>query len=217
MPDTLNGWWYSLLPTAYNGYINIGKPSVYTAYRYSKIASLAIAGNVAVGGNTVTKSNILELLDADIEAIQDVVGDIPLVITMATPVRTALNNAVNKSLDVSTFTNGKINTKVSMYNDIPIIGVPSARMKTAYVFNDGKSSGQEAGGFKADVSAKNINWIITPVNAPIAISKTDKVRIFTPDQNQDADAWKMDYRKYHDLWITDEMLKICRVNIKEAL
>ena len=136
---------------------------------------------------------------------------------MATPVRTALNNAVNKSLDVSTFTNGKINTKVSMYNDIPIIGVPSARMKTAYVFNDGKSSGQEAGGFKADVSAKNINWIITPVNAPIAISKTDKVRIFTPDQNQDADAWKMDYRKYHDLWITDEMLKICRVNIKEAL
>ena len=39
------------------------------AYRYSKIASLAITGNVAVGGNTVTKSNILELLDADIEAI----------------------------------------------------------------------------------------------------------------------------------------------------
>ena len=187
------------------------------AYRYSKIASLAITGNVAVGGNTVTKSNILELLDADIEAIQDIVGDIPLVITMATPIRTALNNAVNKSLDVSTFTNGKINTKVSMYNDIPIIGVPSARMKTAYVFNDGKSSGQEAGGFKADVSAKNINWIITPVSAPIAISKTDKVRIFTPDQNQDADAWKMDYRKYHDLWITDEMLKICRVNIKETL
>lgn len=187
------------------------------SYRYSKIASLAIAGNVAVGGNTVTKANILDLLDADITAIQDIVGDIPLVITMATPLRTMLNNAVDKSLNPSTFVNGKINTKVTMYNDIPIIGAPSARMKTKYTFYDGKTEGQTQGGFVAAADAKNINWIITPVSAPIAVSKTDKVRIFDPNTNQDADAWLLDYRKYHDLWITDEALKVCKVNIKEAL
>ena len=36
---------------------------------------------------------------------------------------------------------------------------------------------------------------------PIAINKTDKLRVFTPDVNQKADAWKIDFRKYHDLWI----------------
>ena len=90
-------------------------------------------------------------------------------------------------------------------------------MKTAYTFYDGKSSGQTAGGFVAAAGAKNINWIITPMYAPIAVNKTDKIRIFDPNINQDADAWKLDYRKYHDLWIMDEALKICRVNIKEAL
>lgn len=187
------------------------------AYRYSKIATLCIGGNVAVGGNTVTKDNILDLLDTDITAIQDIVGDIPLVITMATPCRTALNNAVDKKLDPSTFTNGQINTKVTSYNGIPIIGVPSSRMKTAYTFRDGTTDGQTDGGFVAASTAKKINWLITPVVAPLAISKTDKIRIFDPNINQDADAWRIDYRKYHDLWITDEWLKICRANMEDAL
>ena len=59
--------------------------------------------------------------------------------------------------------------------------------------------------------------ILTGLYAPIAVNKTDKIRIFDPNTNQDADAWKLDYRKYHDLWIMDEDLKLCRVNIKEAL
>lgn len=85
-------------------------------------------------------------------------------------------------------------------------------MKTAYVFADGKTSGQEQGGFKADEAAKGINWIIMAKNAPLAISKTDKVRIFTPDINQKADAWKLDYRKFHDLWIPTNKLAGVWVN-----
>lgn len=189
------------------------------AYRYSKIASLAITGNVASGGNTITEANVLKLLKADITAIEDIVGDIPLVITMATPIAAILddNEKISKRLDVTEFTKGDIVTKVKSFDGHPIVKVPSARMKTAYTFYDGKTSGQTAGGFVAAAEAKNINWIITPMYAPIAVNKTDKVRIFDPNTNQDADAWKLDYRKYHDLWIMDEALKICRVNIKEAL
>ncbi|GAA0107372.1 MULTISPECIES: hypothetical protein [Clostridium] len=189
------------------------------AYRYSKIASLAVAGNVAIGGNTIDETNVLALLKADITAIEDIVGDIPLVITMATPIAAILdqNEKISKRLDVTEFTKGDIVTKVKSFDGHPIVKVPSARMKTAYTFYDGKSSGQTAGGFVAAAGAKNINWIITPMYAPIAVNKTDKIRIFDPNINQDADAWKLDYRKYHDLWIMDEALKICRVNIKEAL
>lgn len=189
------------------------------AYRYSKIATLAIAGNVASGGNTIDETNVLKLLKADITAIEDIVGDIPLVITMATPIASILddNEKISKRLDVTEFTKGDIVTKVKSFDGHPIVKVPSARMKTAYTFYDGKTSGQTAGGFVAAGTAKNINWIITPMYAPIAVNKTDKVRIFDPNTNQDADAWKLDYRKYHDLWIMDEALKICRVNIKETL
>lgn len=142
-----------------------------------------------------------------------------MVITMATTIASLLdqNEKISKRLDVTDFSKGDITTKVKSFDGHPIIKVPSARMKTSYTFYDGKTTGQTKGGFVAASDAKNINWIITPMYAPIAVNKTDKMRIFDPTINQDADAWKLDYRKYHDLWIMDEALKLCRVNIKEAL
>lgn len=189
------------------------------AYRYSSIASQAIAKSSAVGGYTAAAADILSKLKADIYAIYDTAGEIPLVITMNMQVAMILENSaeLSKQLSVLDFTQGEVKTTVRGIDSNPIIKVPSARMKTAYVFNDGTTSGQEAGGFAAAGGAKNINWIITPRTTPIAVSKTDKVRIFEPDQNQKADAWKIDYRKYHDLWIKDNQFTVIRANIKEAL
>ena len=34
--------------------------------------------------------------------------------------------------------------------------------------------------------------------------------------NQNANAWAMDYRRYHDLWILDNKLDSVFVNIKDA-
>lgn len=185
------------------------------SYRYSKIAALATAESKVTTGFTPAVATILEKLEAEITDIQDVVGeDEGLIIVMSTKLRTILNNAdkFNRYLNVAEFKNGSVNTTVKSFNDIPILGVPSARMKTAYVFNDGKTANQQAGGFKADTSAKDINWIIMPQSAPIAVSKTDKVRVFTPELNQKADAWKIDYRKYHDLWIPKNRFAAIRVN-----
>ena len=86
-----------------------------------------------------------------------------------------------------------------------------------YLFKDGVTAGQEAGGFAPTENSKSINWIITPRKAPIAVSKTDKMRIFDPETNQKARAWAMDYRKFHDLWIPDKKVEQCFVNVKEAL
>lgn len=185
------------------------------SYRYSKIAALATAENKVTTGFTPAVATILEKLEAEITEIQDVVGeDEGLIIVMSTKLRTILNNSdkFNRYLNVAEFKNGSVNTTVKSFNDIPILGVPSARMKTAYVFNDGKTANQQAGGFKADTGAKDINWIIMPQRAPIAVSKTDKVRVFTPELNQKADAWKIDYRKYHDLWIPKNRFAAIRVN-----
>lgn len=189
------------------------------AYRYSRIAALAIAKSKASGGYAAAVNDILSKLKADIAAVQDIVGDIPLIITMSRLVKNVLENSteISKKLEVSDFTSGQYKTKVSMVDDCPIIPVPSARLKTAYVFKDGRTAGQETGGFAPDAAAKNINWIISAQNAPIAVSKTDNMKIFTPEQVQDADGYKLDYRKYHDLWIPDNKFDALYVNIKEAL
>ena len=185
------------------------------SYRYSKIAALATAENKVTAGFTPTATTILEKLEEEITNIIDVVGENePLIVVMSTKLRTMLNNSdkFNKFLDVTTFKNGAVDTNVKSFNGVPILVAPSARLKTQYVFNDGTTANQQAGGFKADTGAKDINWIIMPQNAPIAVSKTDKVRVFTPDVNQKADAWKIDYRKYHDLWIPKNRFAAIRVN-----
>ena len=56
-----------------------------------------------------------------------------------------------------------------------------------------------------------VNWLICPKNAPVAVSKTDNVKIITPELNQFADAWDVDYRKYHDLFIPEN--KKCAIAV----
>ena len=190
------------------------------AYRYSKIATGAISKNKATGGYTPSTSDILTKLKSDIEKVLDIAGDgAQLVITMAIPTATILESSseISKKLDVTDFTSGAFNTKVKSIDGNPIIKVPSGRMKTAYTFYDGATSGQEAGGFVAASGAKDINWIICARRVPIAISKTDVIRIFSPMENQKANAWKIDYRKYHELFIMDNAWDLVWVNIKQPL
>lgn len=189
------------------------------AYRYSSIAAQAIAKDKAVGGYNPAAADILQKLKEDIFAIYDIAGEIPLVITMSMPVAAILDNneKIQKQLSTIEFGSGELKTTVRGIDINPIIKVPSLRMKTAYLFNDGTTAGQIGGGFVTAAGAKNINWIITPKKAPIAVSKTDTLRIFDPQTNQKADAWKIDYRKFHDLWIRDNQFEAIRVNIKEAL
>jgi hypothetical protein len=74
-----------------------------------------------------------------------------------------------------------------------------------------------SGGAGTGSPAKNINWIIMAQDTAIAVCKTDTMRIFDPSTNQGANAWKLDYRKYHDLFILDNKYPTLKVNVKESL
>jgi hypothetical protein len=185
------------------------------AYRYSKLYAIAKAGNRLSTDYTPAKATMLDALRADISAIRDDIGeDIGLVITLSEPAATILDSVsdISKFISVADFRQGNISLKVKTLDEVPLRRVPSARMKSAYVFNDGTTEGQKEGGFKADDSTVQINWIIVAQNSPIAVSKTDKLRIFAPDVNQAKDAWKIDYRKYHELWLTKNKLPTLMVN-----
>jgi len=183
------------------------------SYRYSKMFALVKAGGTVTEGYTPAKATILEKLKADIQAIRNKIPrNLQLLIIMSPITAGILSDALENSrrIDIGNFKQGEIDLTIKKFDGLPIIEVPSDRLKTLYKKQDGKTTGQEAGGFVADTNAKDINWIITPKKAPIAVSKTDLTRIFNPMENQQANAWKIDYRKYHDIWIPKQRLSLIR-------
>ena len=178
------------------------------AYRYSKLA--AAAGITSEYDPAV--STIFSKLMESVSAVRDI-GAENLVIVMAHPVATLLDSAkdITKYVDAGNFSQGGVDIAVKLINEIPVLRVPSLRMKTAYTFNvDGE------GGFAPAGDAVQINWIVCPRSAPIAISKTDNIKIITPEVNQFADAWDVDYRKYHDIFIPDNKKAAIAVSVATA-
>ncbi len=175
------------------------------AYRYSKLAGYA--------GITEEydpeDSTVFSTLRAQIAAIMDVNSGEDLVVTIARPVydKLCLSKEFGRNVNVDNFAQGGIDMAVKTIDSVPVIPVPSARMKSAYTFN---ANGE--GGFTPASDAVQINWIICPKGAPIAISKTDNIKIITPDVNQFADAWDIDYRKYHDIFVPDNKKAVIAVS-----
>ncbi|MCI5579145.1 MAG: hypothetical protein MR364_06555, partial [Oscillospiraceae bacterium] len=165
------------------------------SYRYSTLSKNAAITKVYAPD----KKTVLSTLLGQLGEVREVTGgEGELVIAMSRPVydMIMLSSEVTHSLDCGNFSQGELEFTVKTINGVSIIPVPSARMKTDYVFDKND-------GFSPADSAKQINWIICPRTAPIAISKTDNLKIITPEQNQFADAWDIDYRKYHDIFIPD--------------
>ena len=72
--------------------------------------------------------------------------------------------------------------------------VPQTRFYTAITQYDGKTSGEEAGGYVKAEGAKDINFMIVHKPAVIQFQKHVAPKIISPEQNQTADAWKYGYR-----------------------
>ena len=75
-----------------------------------------------------------------------------------------------------------------------VIQMPQSRMYTAITQKDGKSEGQESGGYTKAANAKNINFMLIHKAAVMQYQKHIAPKVITPEQNQDADAWKFGYR-----------------------
>ena len=77
-----------------------------------------------------------------------------------------------------------------------VIAVPQTRFYTAIDLLDGSTSGETAGGYKKNASAKEINFFIIHKPAVMQYNKHIAPKVISPEANQDADAWKFGYRKY---------------------
>ena len=91
------------------------------------------------------------------------------------------------------------NRNFGSFDEMPIVKVPQTRFYTAVTLADGKTNA--AGGYAKGADAKDINFMIIDRASVIQLIKHGKIRVFDPDTNQSADAYKVDYRLYHDAWV----------------
>lgn len=166
------------------------------AYVLSKLGALAKAkGNLIEGDLATPYAAFTELVNQ----VQSVAGyDEELVCFVDSNAYAALmsSDELSRMITVSDFKQGEVNLKVKSINGIAVIPVVSERMKTAYTFGS-----TEAGGFKPADGADAIFMLVLPKSAAHLVKKTEKMRIFTPEQNTSADAYKFDYRIYYDVFV----------------
>ena len=185
------------------------------AYRLSKLIATAIKlGKNVVYGYTPAESTILKEIKKGIAAIRDAGYNGELVIHMTSTAKLELEMALAGKITDVTFSHAGIDTTVPSVDKCPIIETPQNRMYSAITLYDGKTSGQEEGGYIKGTSALEANFVIVPRITPIAVTKQDVMRIFDPMTNQKANGWQMDYRRFQDLWTLDNKEKSNYVNIK---
>ena len=166
------------------------------AYVISKLAGLAASRSNLFEGNL---EKPYETLCHMINEVQAQVGyDEELVAFVDNYVYAQLQNCeeVSRFITVSDFRQGEVDLKVKSLNGVAIIPVVSQRMKTAYTFNS-----TEAGGFTPAANARQVHILVCPKRGAHLVKKTENMRIFTPEQNIDADAYKFDYRIYYDVFV----------------
>ena len=93
-----------------------------------------------------------------------------------------------------------VNYNVEMYNDMRVITVPSGRFQTAITLNAPTTS-SGAGGFSPASGASAINYMIVHPSAILQVMAHYAPRIFNPNQNIEADAWRVQPRFAHGAWV----------------
>lgn len=97
-----------------------------------------------------------------------------------------------------------VNTNVEFYDDMRIIRVPQARFQTAITLNAPTAS-NGTGGFTS--AGENIHFMIVHPSAILQVVKHNVPRLFSPEQNIEADAYRLNYRIYHDTFVLANKVK----------
>lgn len=188
------------------------------AYRYAKVFSAVAGSSLAatpapMATYVPNKSDILTKLQDDMTAVQDTVGETsPLICYMSRQAYGVLSKSseMDKILQVLETNINGVATKVKGLDSMPIIPVPSSRMRTAYTFNDGTSTF----GFAAAATAGKINWIIAPRGALKGVVKGDEVKVIEPAVNQSFSGWSIMFRLYHTLIVLSAKIPSMRISFQ---
>lgn len=127
-------------------------------------------------------------------------------------VNSDLKPVLNKALTRHWGSDSAVNTALTEYNGMKIQYVVPTRFYSAIALN----SGADAWGFAKGADAKKLNFMIIYPQAVLQAKKFALPKIFDPDTNQDKDAWKFQFRLYHDAFVYENKAKGIFAHIANA-
>ncbi len=177
------------------------------AYVLSKLAKTALDGtNQTVAWDAAKPYAVFSQLKAK---ARNVVGEgEQLVCFIDFDTMSLLENSpeIARTITTSDFKKGEVNLKVKSIDGIALIPVGTGRMKTEIEVYTTEDQNDGKGGYAPTADAQNIRMLMLPKKAASLVKKSEKVRIFTPEQNLQADAYKFDYRLYYDVFVKKSKL-----------
>lgn len=173
------------------------------AYRFAKFA-----GTTGIDGTTGTvtpgTTDVKGLISAAEASMDDnEVPDEGRILFISPNAKNGLKGNIERRIINS---EANVSYEVEYFDGMRLITVPQGRFVTAITLaNPTASNG--AGGYSAATGAKNINFMIVHPTAVMQVVKHVAPRLFSPEQNIEADAWKLNYRIYHDAFVLPQKAK----------
>jgi len=165
------------------------------AYRFEAYVAGAGAGNEITAG-TLTSSTVLAALDAAKAYLdEDSVPQEGRILYVSNTVYGFLQAAVTRMLG----NENAVDRRVTSFDGMPVIQVPQGRFYNLIDLAAGSTG--SSGGFSMTSGGKEMNFMMLHPSAVLQVTKLAQLKIFTPDENQSMDAWKFQYRLYHDAFV----------------
>jgi hypothetical protein len=182
------------------------------AYRFSKYASWSGISEVASPADLTTAAAVLAAFDVGMAQMDaDEVPGEGRKLFIATPKYHLLKAAVSRTLQ----NENSFNRVLKMLDDVEVIPVPQTRFYKGITLDAGASA--SAGGFsKTSSTGRDINFMIIHPTAVLQVNKHAKLKLFSPDENQTADAWLAQYRQYHDAFVLENHVDGIYSHIKNS-
>ncbi len=163
------------------------------AYRFSKYAQSA---GLTAEDEALTAENILAAIDnAKKQMDAQEIPEEGRILFVNSDLQMLLNQSVSRQYG----SDAAVNTIMGSYNGMQVVYVPTARFATKIDLADGTSGC----GFTKSADAKDINFMLVYPGSVLQVQKFAMPKIFTPDENQDKDMWKFQFRLYHDCFVYD--------------
>lgn len=169
------------------------------AYRFAAYASGADTNNVVTETLSAGAATVASIDAASVALDNDEVPYEGRILFVSPAVYGLLRGGITRLVP-----NGEkdVNNMIEVYNDMRVIRVPQPRFQTAITLaNPTTSSG--AGGFAPASGASAINYMIIHPSAVLQVMQHYAPRMFSPEQNIEADAWRVQPRYCHGAWVKE--------------
>lgn len=181
------------------------------AYRFAKYASWDGVQEVTTPTTLSTAETVLAAIDVASLALDE--AEVPMegrLLYISSTCAKLLEAALTRQWT----SERSVDRRLTGLDEMSVIKVPQTRFYSEIKLNDGATT--TAGGYAKAAEAADLNFVLLHPSAVLQATKHANLKIFSPDENQDKDAWKIQYRLYHDAWVYESKVDGVYVHLKAA-